>query len=98
MLRTLRDHGVCAPKAEVCWGPNQRYRLDFAYPHLRLVIEVNGWAYHSSPEQARRDATRRNALNRAGWTVLEFDWWDVTHEPHRVAAEVAAALARLQVA
>jgi hypothetical protein len=98
MLRTLLDHGVRAPKAEVCWGPDRRYRLDFAYPQLRLVIEVNGWTYHSSPEQARRDAARRNALNRAGWTVLEFDWWDVTREPHRVAAEVGAALARLQAA
>jgi hypothetical protein len=98
MVRTLHDHGVPTPKAEVCWGPNRRYRLDFAYPQLRLVIEVNGWAYHSSPEQARRDSARRNALNRAGWTVLEFDWWEVTHEPHRVAADVAAAIARLQSA
>jgi len=93
--RLLKSHGIPAPKAEVSWGPNGRFRLDFAYPHLRLVIEVNGWAYHSTPEQARRDATRRNALNRAGWTVLEFDWWQVTQEPDRVAAEIAAALTEL---
>jgi very-short-patch-repair endonuclease len=76
-------------------GPGGRYRLDFSYPDLLLIIEVNGWAYHSSPEQARRDTVRRNALNRAGWTVLEFDWWEVTNEPGRVVAEVAAALAQL---
>ena len=96
LARQLRAHGLPAPKAEVKWGPRRRYRLDFSYPDVRLVIEVNGWAYHSSPEQARRDAARRNALNRAGWTVLEFDWWEVTNEPSRVVAEVAAALTQLR--
>jgi very-short-patch-repair endonuclease len=96
LARQLRAHGLPAPKAEVKWGPGRRYRLDFSYPDARLVVEVNGWAYHSSPEQARRDAARRNALNRAGWTVLEFDWWEVTNESSRVVAEVAAALAQLR--
>jgi very-short-patch-repair endonuclease len=96
LARLLRAHGLPAPKAEVKWGPSRRYRLDFTYARVRLVMEVNGWAYHSSPEQARRDTARRNALNRAGWTVLEFDWWEVTNEPGRVVAEVAAALAQLE--
>jgi very-short-patch-repair endonuclease len=96
LARQLRAHGLTAPKAEVKWGPGRRYRLDFSYPEVRLVVEVNGWAYHSSPEQARRDTARRNVLNRAGWTVLEFDWWEVTNEPGRVVAEVAAALAQLR--
>ncbi len=92
MGRLLRSAGLPVPEVEVAWGPDRRYRLDFAYLELRLVVEVNGWAYHSSPEQARYDAARRNALNQAGWTVLEFDWWVVTHESRRVAAEVAAAI------
>jgi hypothetical protein len=97
MSRALSDHGIPAPRAELRWGPGGRYRLDYAYPELRLVIEVNGWAFHSSPEQARHDATRRNALQAGGWTVLEFDWYQVTCESGRVAAAVAAAIARLRV-
>jgi hypothetical protein len=92
MGRLLRSAGLLVPAAEVVWGPNQPYRLDFAYPELRLVIEVNGWAYHSSLEQARYDAARRNALNQAGWTVLEFDWWVVPREASRVVTEVAATI------
>ncbi len=92
MGRLLRSAGLPRPEVELAWGPDRRYRLDFAYPELRVVVEVNGWAYHSAPEQARYDAARRNALNQAGWTVLEFDWWVVTHESRRVAAEVAAVL------
>jgi very-short-patch-repair endonuclease len=91
MARLLRAAGLPTPRAEVRWGPAERYRLDFAYSNLRLVVEVNGWAYHSSPEQARSDAARRNMLSRAGWIILEFDWWVVTSEPERVVSEISAA-------
>lgn len=86
------------PKAEVCWGPDRRYRLDFAYPQLRLVIEVDGWAAHFLPEQQRRDHQRGNYLNRAGWTVLHYDWWEITYEADRVAREIADTYRRLRAA
>ena len=55
MARVFRLHRLPGPKAEVVWGPNRRYRLDFAYPHLRLAIEVDGWSAHFAPEQQRHD-------------------------------------------
>jgi very-short-patch-repair endonuclease len=98
MTRLFHDYGLPAPKVEVKWGPKNKYRLDFAYPRLRLAIEVNGWVYHSSPEHARRDAARRNRLQRAGWIVLNYDWWEVTNHPGRVAAEIAATYRSLAAA
>ena len=89
MARLFRLHRLPRPKAEVVWGPNRRYRLDFAYPHLRLAIEVDGWSAHFAPEQQRHDNRRGNALARAGWTVLHYDWWEVTYAAERVAAEIA---------
>jgi very-short-patch-repair endonuclease len=91
MARLLRRHRLPVPKAEVEWGPDRQYRLDFAYPTLRLAIEVDGWAGHLTPEKQRRDHRRQRRLTMAGWTVLHFDWWEVTHEPERVAGEIAAA-------
>jgi hypothetical protein len=91
MGRLLASHGLPTPKAEVVWGPQRRYRLDFAYPHLRLAIEVDGLASHFTPEQQRWDNRRSNALSAAGWTVLHYSWWDVTYEPGRVADEIASA-------
>lgn len=94
--RLFKSHGLPVPKAEVEWSPDgRRYRLDFAYPHLRLVIEVDGWASHMSPEKQRYDNTRSNALNVEGWTVLHFDWWQVTFEGDRVAAQIRQAYRRL---
>jgi very-short-patch-repair endonuclease len=96
--RLFRRHHLPQPKAEVWWGPDRRYRLDFAYPQLRLVIEVDGWAAHFAPEQQRRDHQRGNSLNRAGWTVLHYNWWEITYEADRVATEIADTYRRLLAA
>jgi very-short-patch-repair endonuclease len=37
-----------------------------------LVIEVDGWAYHRTPDRFQRDRERQNRLVAAGWTVLRF--------------------------
>jgi very-short-patch-repair endonuclease len=87
--RLMHRHRIPTPKAEVTWGPGGRYRLDFAYPGLRLVIEVDGRVAHLTPEKQRHDNRRGNALNRAGWTVLHYDWWEITTDADRVAREIA---------
>jgi hypothetical protein len=89
--RLLCAAGLPAPTAELAWGPQRRYRLDFAYPAVKLVVEVDGHAFHFTPEQQRWDNRRQNALVSAGWTVLRYNWWDVTYDPRRVGAEIAAA-------
>ncbi len=88
MARLFHRHRLPPPKAEVVWGPNRRYRLDFAFPELRFAIEVDGWSAHFAPEQQRHDNQRANVLARAGWTVLHYDWWDVTCAAERVAFEI----------
>ena len=95
MARLFVRHGLPPPQAEVVWGPSRRYRLDFAYPSLRLAIEVDGWSAHFAPEQQRYDNRRANALTRAGWTVLHYDWWEVTNDGERVASEIATTYRQL---
>lgn len=48
------------------------FRVDFALPALRVVIEVDGHAWHASREQRTRDARRDRYLTREGWTVLRY--------------------------
>jgi very-short-patch-repair endonuclease len=89
MARVLRRHNIPEPKAEVWWGADRRYRLDFAFPDLRLVIEVDGWAGHFAPEKRRSDHRRDRTLRQAGWTVLRYDWWEVTYDAVRVARQIS---------
>lgn len=94
MARLLHTHGLPAPASEVVTGTSGEYRLDFAYPDLLLAVEVDGYAWHSSPEQFANDARRRNVLAAHGWTVLVFTWWDLSRRPGEVAAEIADAYRR----
>ncbi len=98
MFRLFHHYRLPAPEVEMTAGPNGEYRLDFAYPPIKLAIEVDGYVWHCTPEQQRRDNRRRNRLFVAGWHVLVFTWEDVTEHPADVAAEIQTARARLGAA
>lgn len=95
MARLFRRHRLPTPCAEVTWGDRRQYRLDFAFPAIRLAVEVDGYTWHSSPEQLERDHRRRNELTAAGWVVLVYTWRDIDGDEARVAAEIADAHRRL---
>lgn len=67
-----------------------RYRID-AEVEGGVFVEVDGYAFHWSPEQKERDEARRNALRLMGHTVLVYGWRAVTREGHRLVQEIEAA-------
>lgn len=50
-----------------------RYRLDFAWPNLKIALEVDGFRHLHDPDQARRDAERDAVLRGQGWLVFRVD-------------------------
>ncbi|WP_433783492.1 DUF559 domain-containing protein [Actinomycetospora sp. CA-101289] len=62
----LADHRVVVPGYGVAV-------LDVAFPAARVLVEVDGWAYHRDLPAFRRDQGRQNALVLAGWTVLRVN-------------------------
>ena len=68
-------------------------RVDFAYPERRLVIEIDGYLYHSDPASFVRDRIRQNRLLLAGYKILRYTAKDLHEEQTRVAAEIARSLA-----
>lgn len=69
-------------------------RVDFAWVAARLVVEIDGWAFHAGPDAFARDRARDRALVLAGWPVLRFPTALVRDDPEEVVATVAAALAK----
>jgi hypothetical protein len=64
-------------------------RVDFAYPDVRALIEVDGRRYHSSLLDQQADARRDAALRAAGWReVVRFGWDDIVRRPETVVARV----------
>jgi hypothetical protein len=76
------------PQLELRVGEDGEYRLDLAWAAILLAVEVDGYAFHFSPEQVQRDVSRRNKLQQAGWTVLVFTWHQVLHQPQPVAQQI----------
>jgi len=72
--------------------PVGNYVIDIAFPHQRIAIEIDGWAFHSDQEAFQRDRARQNRLSLQGWQVLRFTWLDLVQRPEQVLAQVHAAL------
>jgi hypothetical protein len=66
--------------------------VDAVWHAQRIVVELDGLAFHRSPAQQRTDRARDRRLALAGWTVLRFTWHDVVTRPESVLAELRAAL------
>lgn len=65
---------------------------DFRLERARLIVEIDGWAWHHTPGRFQRDRTRQNELVLAGWRVLRFTWTDLTERPDEVVQLVRAAV------
>ncbi len=68
----------------------RRAVLDFAWPSLRLAVEVDGRAFHVGRASFESDRSRQNAVVLSGWLVLRFTWEQITRAPNRVVAEIRA--------
>jgi hypothetical protein len=68
------------------------FRVDFYWPHARLVAETDGWRFHRTRAAFEADRARDQALTSAGFRVLRFTHRQVVDGPGDVAAKLAALL------
>lgn len=64
---------------------------DCVHSEARVVIELDGMAWHTSVHRFQRDRTKQNALVKEGWRVLRFTWADLTERPDQVIADIREA-------
>ncbi|MFC7624992.1 endonuclease domain-containing protein [Microlunatus sp. GCM10028923] len=74
----------------------QSYPVDVVFRHRRVIIEVDGYAFHRAEnrDQFHRDRRKWTELTAAGWTVLHFTWDHLVYEPAWVLGTVRRALSR----
>jgi very-short-patch-repair endonuclease len=65
--RFVREHGLPPP---VINGFVEGYEVDAHWPDARLVVEVDGWRYHSTRAAFEDDRERDAVLQAAGWRVV----------------------------
>ena len=69
------------------------YEVDFLWPERQLVLEVDGYAFHSSRRAFEHDRRKTLDLERAGYRVIRLTWRQLTDEPLAIVAELGRALA-----
>lgn len=50
------------------------FRPDFVIPGAKIILEVDGFYWHSQPDQIEEDALRRALYQASGYKVIS--WWD----------------------
>jgi very-short-patch-repair endonuclease len=89
-LDLIRRAGLPAPQT------NQRiegHEVDLVWRQARLIVEIDGYAYHSTRRSFEQDRRRDQRLITAGWRVVRVTWRQLTERPEAVAVMLATALA-----
>lgn len=94
-VQLARRAGLPPPRRQFCVRTAEgTFRTDFAWPLVRIAVEIDGAATHASARALTRDLRRQNAvvvaLAAAGWILLRFTWYDLAAEPY--AGQSAAKL------
>lgn len=83
---------------EIVLPDGRRFRLDTAWPDLRIAAEADGRRWHSTRKEFERDLLRSRAITAAGWGHYRYSWSDVHQRAAAVRTEitnvVGLALAR----
>lgn len=84
----LEDAGLSVVPQVVIPGVG---RVDFVVEG-RVVVEIDGFAYHSDPMQFTIDRRRDATLTALGYRVLRFTWADAVRRPDYLVSTVLAVV------
>jgi very-short-patch-repair endonuclease len=91
-LRLCKQHGLPRPGVNVPVGP---FLVDFVWSGHRLIVETDGYRYHSGRTAFEDDRARDLKLKSLGYEVIRLSYRQITDEPEVVARVLAPLLSRL---
>jgi very-short-patch-repair endonuclease len=68
------------------------YEVDLLWPDQRLIVEVDGFAYHAGRRAFERDRARDARLTASGYRVLRVTYRQIVEEPLALVAPLSACL------
>lgn len=95
-IELVRSAGLPEPVRQFDAGDDNDWigRIDFAYPDIGLLIELDSRRHHSALLDRTADARRDNRLVAGGWReVARFSWFDVVDRPVQTLARLRRLLA-----
>ncbi len=92
-LTLVREAGLPPPQVNILV---EGFEVDFLWRQARLIVEIDGYAFHAARPAFERDHRRDALLMAAGYHVRRFTWRQISERRLEVAAVVGAAVARRQ--
>jgi very-short-patch-repair endonuclease len=89
LLALVRAARLPPPAGNVRIGPHE---VDFLWREERFVVEVDGYAYHSTRRAFERDRRRDAELHANGFDVVRVTWRQIVDEPEALVARLAQRL------
>jgi very-short-patch-repair endonuclease len=68
------------------------FEVDFVWTKQQLVVEVDGFAFHSSRTSFEGDRRRDARLTAVGFRVMRTTWRQIVHEPEVLLVHLSRAL------
>jgi len=89
----LRHHHLPLPRFNhpVTVG-EKTFLVDCYWPHLRQIIELDGWQGHKGRVAFRDDRARDRALHVHGYSVDHLTWNQLDDEPEAIASDLRVLL------
>lgn len=70
------------------------YEADALFAAERVIVELDGWDFHSSRRSFRSDRARDAHLLAHGYATVRITWERLTEQPDELAAQLGTILAR----
>ncbi|HTL86133.1 MAG TPA: DUF559 domain-containing protein [Acidimicrobiia bacterium] len=87
--RLLRSSALPRPQPQI---EIAAYRVDYLWPRYKAVCECDGFEWHGSRLQWKRDRRRIAAIEAAGYRITHVTWDDVTKYPNETLARIGLTL------
>jgi very-short-patch-repair endonuclease len=88
-LELIRAAGLPLPQVNVHL---HGFTVDFYWPEQRVVVEIDGYRYHSTRSAFERDRRKDGVLRAAGIDVHRISWGQMESEPFALVARMTMAL------
>jgi very-short-patch-repair endonuclease len=90
ILALIAGAGLPRPQVNARVGG---FEVDLLWRRERLVVEIDGHAFHGHRSAFERDRRRDQVLAAAGFRVIRITWLQLEREPLAVIGRIAQALA-----
>ncbi|MCL2804008.1 MAG: endonuclease domain-containing protein [Micrococcales bacterium] len=93
VVKTLKEEGFTGFEVNATIRVGGRgIMVDILFRRQKVVVEADGWRYHSSAEAFENDRDRLDAMTASGFRVLQVTWQMITQDPGLFVARLRSTL------